>query len=111
MIILPAIDIHEGRCVRLFRGDYSTAQVVAGDPLETAAGFRSQGAHWLHMVDLDGAKEGRPINREMILRTVHGVNQDGMQMHVQLGGGIRNIETVEDYLANGVSRVILGSGD
>ncbi len=104
MILLPAIDIHEGRCVRLFRGDYSTAEVVAGDPLETAKSFREQGAHWLHMVDLDGAKAGRPINHELILSTADTVN-----MHVEVGGGIRTMRTVEDYLMGGASRVILGS--
>ena len=104
MIILPAIDIHEGRCVRLFQGDYSTAEVVAGDPLETAEGFREQGAHWLHMVDLDGAKAGRPINHELILNTAETAG-----MHVEVGGGIRSMRTVEDYLMGGASRVILGS--
>lgn len=104
MIILPAIDIHQGRCVRLFQGDYATAQVVAGDPVETARRFESQGAGWLHMVDLDGAKEGRPVNRELILRTVRSTG-----MRVELGGGIRDMETIEDYLDQGIERVILGS--
>lgn len=104
MILLPAIDIHEGKCVRLFRGDYATAQVVAGDPAETARNFQKQGAHWLHMVDLDGAKAGRPVNRDLILRTAQSVN-----MNVELGGGIRDMATVEDYLVHGVARVILGS--
>lgn len=104
MILLPAIDIHEGKCVRLFRGDYATAEVVAGDPLETAQSFRDQGAHWLHMVDLDGAKAGRPMNRDLILHTAQNAG-----MHVELGGGIRDMATVEDYLEHGVSRVILGS--
>lgn len=104
MILLPAIDIHEGKCVRLFRGDYSTAQVVAGDALETAQSFREQGAHWLHMVDLDGAKAGEPINQELILKTAESTD-----MHVEVGGGIRSMQTIEDYLMGGVSRVILGS--
>lgn len=104
MILLPAIDIHQGKCVRLFQGDYSTAEVVAGDPLETAKSFRGKGAHWLHMVDLDGAKAGRPINHELILRTA-----DSADMHVEVGGGIRSMRTVEDYLMSGASRVILGS--
>lgn len=104
MIILPAIDIHEGKCVRLFRGDYSTAEVVAGDPLETARSFRVQGAHWMHMVDLDGAKAGQPVNHELILRTAESAD-----IHVEVGGGIRSMRTVEDYLTGGVSRVILGS--
>ena len=104
MIILPAIDIHEGKCVRLFRGDYATAQVVAGDPAETARSFQEQGACWLHMVDLDGAKAGKPVNRDLILRTAQSVN-----MSVELGGGIRDMAAVEDYLSHGIARVILGS--
>lgn len=104
MIILPAIDIHEGKCVRLFRGDYATAQVVAGDPAQTARSFQDQGARWLHMVDLDGAKAGRPANQELILRTAKSVD-----MHVEVGGGIRDMETVEAYLQGGADRVILGS--
>lgn len=104
MIVLPAIDLHEGKCVRLFRGDYATAQVVAGDPVETALGFQEQGARWMHMVDLDGAKEGRPLNAGEILRTVRAVG-----MKIEVGGGIRSMRTVADYLEGGVARVILGS--
>ncbi len=103
MIILPAIDIHEGKCVRLFRGDYSTAQVVAGDPVETARRFMAQGANWLHMVDLDGAKAGYPQNMDLILQVAQEVN-----MNIQVGGGIRTLNTVEQYLSAGVARVILG---
>ena len=66
MILLPAIDLHEGKCVRLFRGDYGTAEVVAPDPLTTALHFQEQGARWLHMVDLDGAKDGKPQNQQLI---------------------------------------------
>ena len=66
MILLPAIDLHEGKCVRLFRGDYDTAEVVAQDPLSTAKRFQEQGARWLHMVDLDGAKDGKPQNQQLI---------------------------------------------
>lgn len=104
MIILPAIDIHEGKCVRLFRGDYATAQVVAGDAGETARQFREQGAHWLHMVDLDGAREGRPVNQALILETARHAG-----MHVEVGGGIRDMAAVEAYLEAGAGRVILGS--
>ncbi|MCI9552398.1 MAG: 1-(5-phosphoribosyl)-5-[(5-phosphoribosylamino)methylideneamino]imidazole-4-carboxamide isomerase [Acutalibacter sp.] len=104
MIVLPAIDLHQGRCVRLLRGDYATAQVVAPDPVETALHFKEQGAHWLHMVDLDGAKSGRPENMELILRVAETVN-----MNIEVGGGIRSMETVAGYLEKGISRVILGS--
>lgn len=104
MILLPAIDLHEGRCVRLFQGQYETAEVVAADALETAREFREAGAHWLHMVDLDGAKEGAPRNREIILEVAQNTD-----LQVEVGGGIRTLETVADYLDHGVSRVILGS--
>lgn len=104
MIVLPAIDLHEGKCVRLFRGDYTTVQVVAGDPVETAGSFQAQGARWMHMVDLDGAKQGAPVNMEQILRTVQAVD-----MKVEVGGGIRNMNTVANYLEHGAARVILGS--
>lgn len=104
MILLPAIDLHQGKCVRLFRGDYSTAQVVAGDPVETARQFMNQGAHWLHMVDLDGAKDGEPRNMELILQTAREV-----PVNIQVGGGIRSLATVEKYLSSGAARVILGS--
>lgn len=104
MIIFPAIDIKDGRCVRLVKGDFSTAHQVAGDPLETAVAFRKGGAEWLHMVDLDGAKDARPRNAG-IFRKIAA--QSGLK--VELGGGIRTMETVESYLEEGVARVILGS--
>ena len=65
MIILPAIDIKDGNCVRLFKGDFSTVEKVAADHMETAKGFEAAGASWIHMVDLDGAKEGRPVNQHI----------------------------------------------
>lgn len=104
MILLPAIDLHEGKCVRLFRGDYGTAEVVAPDPLTTALHFQEQGARWLHMVDLDGAKDGKPQNQQLIFDVVENTD-----LLVEVGGGIRDMGTVEYYLERGVSRVILGS--
>ena len=104
MILLPAIDLHQGQCVRLLRGDYDTAQVVAADPVETARAFEEQGAGWLHVVDLDGAKEGAPKNAELIAQVVE---RTGLQ--VEVGGGIRNMATVDRYLELGAARVILGS--
>lgn len=104
MIILPAIDICGGQCVRLLRGDFGTAEKVAEDPLETALSFRAAGAAWLHMVDLDGAKAGRPVNTAIFTQAAE---KSGLK--VEVGGGIRSMETVEAYLAAGVSRVILGS--
>ena len=104
MILLPAIDIHGGQCVRLTQGDYATATKVAADPVETAKRFEADGAAWLHMVDLDGAKEGKPVNAEIYRKVV---SQTGLK--VELGGGIRNLETIQAYLDMGISRVILGS--
>ena len=104
MLIFPAIDIQNGQCVRLHQGVFGTAQVVAADPLETARSFARAGAQWVHMVDLDGARAGRPVNRE-IFRQV--ARQSGLRL--ELGGGIRDLETIDAYLSDGVSRVILGS--
>ena len=104
MIILPAIDLHVGSCVRLLRGDYATAQKVAESPVKAASYFESEGARWLHMVDLDGAKFGHPVNDACIFDVLRQVN-----MKVELGGGIRDMKTVEHYLEKGVSRIILGS--
>ncbi|MCI8497274.1 MAG: 1-(5-phosphoribosyl)-5-[(5-phosphoribosylamino)methylideneamino]imidazole-4-carboxamide isomerase [Clostridiales bacterium] len=104
MVILPAIDIHQGKCVRLYQGDYATAQQVAADPVETAVSFREAGAEWVHMVDLDGAKSGSLINREIFLAVA---KQCGLP--IELGGGIRDMQSVEYYLSNGIARVILGS--
>lgn len=104
MIIFPAIDIKDGSCVRLFKGDFGTVEKVAEDPLETAHSFESQGARWLHMVDLDGAKDAVPRNAEIFLKVARNTS-----LKVEVGGGIRSMETVEAYLSGGVQRVILGS--
>lgn len=104
MILLPAIDLKDGACVRLYKGSFDTVEQVAADPLETARAFETAGARWLHMVDLDGAKDGRPQNLETVLAVVSVVS-----MQVELGGGIRDLDTAERCLSGGVSRVILGS--
>lgn len=104
MIILPAIDLKGGACVRLRKGDFGTAGKVAEDAVETALSFGRAGARWMHMVDLDGARTGDRPNRELILRVVR---ESGL--HVELGGGIRDMASVEDYLSHGVARVIIGS--
>ena len=104
MIIFPAIDIIGGQCVRLVQGDYATAAKVAEDPLETARKFEAAGAEWIHMVDLDGAKAGHPVNTEIYQNIVQNTN-----LRVEVGGGIRTPETIREYLDLGVSRVILGS--
>ncbi len=104
MIILPAIDIKDGNCVRLFKGDFSTVEKVAADYMETAKSFEDAGASWIHMVDLDGAKEGKPVNTKIYKDVAEKTS-----LKVEVGGGIRNIETIEEYLNMGISRVIIGS--
>jgi phosphoribosylformimino-5-aminoimidazole carboxamide ribotide isomerase len=104
MIILPAIDIREGQCVRLTKGDFATVEKVAEDPLETALTFQKAGAEWIHMVDLDGAKEGSLKNSPIFLRVAQNTG-----LKVELGGGIRSMESIEYYLEQGISRVIIGS--
>lgn len=104
MIIFPAIDIHDRQCVRLVKGDFATAHQVAEDPLRTAQSFREAGAQWIHMVDLDGAKSGRRTNAD-IFEAVAA--HSGLK--VELGGGIRDMETLEYYFSRGISRCILGS--
>ena len=104
MIVIPAIDIKGGKCVRLLRGDYSTAAQVADDAEQTARSFREAGARWLHVVDLDGAKDAKPANSELIFRILTAFG--GL---VEVGGGIRSMETIDFYLSNGISRVILGT--
>jgi len=104
MIILPAIDIKDGNCVRLFKGDFNTVEKVASDYLETAKSFEAAGSKWIHMVDLDGAKEGRPVNTKIYTDVAEKTN-----LKVELGGGIRSLETIDEYLRMGITRVILGS--
>lgn len=104
MIILPAIDIKDGQCVRLTKGDFATVEKVAEDPLETALNFKKDGAEWLHMVDLDGAKAGSLKNSEVFLQVAE---KSGLK--VELGGGIRTMESIDYYLEHGISRVIIGS--
>ena len=104
MIIYPAIDLFEGKAVRLKRGDYSQMTVYSDDPVSVAMGFRMSGATALHIVDLEGAREGKPANFEVISKIVSGSG-----LFVQVGGGIRNVLTIEKYLSAGIKRVILGT--
>ena len=104
MIILPAIDILNGQAVRLYQGDYATAHKVAADPVETALKFQSEGAEYLHIVDLSGAKDGSASGMETVKSIVSALG-----IKTEVGGGIRNMATVESYLSLGVDRVILGT--
>jgi phosphoribosylformimino-5-aminoimidazole carboxamide ribotide isomerase len=104
MILYPAIDLKEGRCVRLIRGDMAQATVFNDDPAAQAASFAGAGASWLHLVDLDGAFAGKPMNAMAVEAIV-----DAVDIPLQLGGGIRTLETIENWLGRGVTRVILGT--
>ena len=104
MQIYPAIDLRGGRCVRLQQGDYSRETVFDDDPAAAARRWVNAGATWLHLVDLDGAKEGRPVNGESVRRIVEVAGVPS-----QLGGGLRSKEAVQSALTWGVTRVILGT--
>ncbi len=104
MLILPAIDIKDGNCVRLFKGDYGTVEKVAESYMDTARSFQNCGAEWIHMVDLDGAKDATQQNKEIFLDVAKNT-----KLKVEVGGGIRTLDTVEMYLSGGISRVIIGS--
>jgi phosphoribosylformimino-5-aminoimidazole carboxamide ribotide isomerase len=104
MILYPAIDLKEGRCVRLRQGDMAQATVFGEDPAAQAREFADSGFAWLHIVDLDGAFAGRPANREAVEAILKAV-----PLPLQLGGGIRDLGTVEAWLGRGVRRVILGT--
>jgi len=106
MVILPAIDLRGGRCVRLRQGDYGRETVFDEDPVAVARRFRDAGAKWLHVVDLDGAREGEPRNLETVRAIVAEV---GKAMDVEVGGGIRTTEAAAGLLMMGVRRVILGT--
>jgi len=106
MLLIPAIDLKDGRCVRLRQGDMSDATVFSDDPAETALKWVEQGARRLHLVDLNGAVSGRPRNEPAIRAIVDAV---GARVPVQLGGGIRDLDTIERYLDDGLSYVIIGT--
>ena len=104
MLIFPAIDLYEGKAVRLLRGDYAQMTVYSEHPEEIALDFANAGAKWIHLVDLEGAKSGSTPNLETVKRIVAASG-----LSAEVGGGIRNMETVKTYLDAGVSRVILGT--
>ena len=104
MIVLPAIDIRGGRCVRLTQGDYAVERVYDEDPVRVAQAFRDEGAEWIHVVDLDAAKAGHPINDAIVTRIVREVG-----LPIQYGGGVRSAETARFMLDAGVTRCVVGS--
>lgn len=104
MILLPAIDLLDGRCVRLYQGDYTRVTGYANDPLDVAQRWQEAGARWLHVVDLDGAQSGQPVNTAAIARLC---SQTSLQ--VEVGGGLRTLEHIEQVLHLGARRVVLGT--
>jgi phosphoribosylformimino-5-aminoimidazole carboxamide ribotide isomerase len=104
MLIFPAIDIIDGKPVRLFKGDFATASQVAEDALSTAEGFADCGCEWVHMVDLDGSLQKKPVNSSVFIDVAKNT-----PLKVELGGGIRTMQDIEFYISNGIERIILGS--
>lgn len=104
MILFPAIDIRNGKCVRLIQGDYDQETIYGDSPTEMALEWERQGAEYLHLIDLDGAKTGSTLNREAIIEIRKNVS-----IPIQVGGGIRSLEIIHDYIQNGVNRVIIGT--
>ncbi len=104
MVIFPAIDIKDGACVRLYKGEMSSAEKVADSHVETAKAFKAAGAEWIHMVDLNGAVDGKRINTHIFTEVA-----DTSGLNVEVGGGIRTLDDVEFYLSRGIKRVIIGS--
>ena len=104
MIVYPAIDLKDGKCVRLLRGEMSAATVYNDDPAAQAGAFEAAGAGWIHVVDLDGAIAGKPANEKAVAAILGAV-----KARIQLGGGIRTLAAVEGWLGRGVSRVVLGT--
>ncbi len=104
MQIYPAIDLKNGQCVRLYQGSYDQVTIYENDPLKTAVSFAEQGAEFIHIVDLDGAKQGHSVNLSIIEQIARETD-----LTVQTGGGIRSEQQVTDLLAAGISRVVLGS--
>ena len=104
MILFPAIDLKDGKCVRLLRGDMARATVFNDSPAAQAKAFAQAGCEWLHLVDLNGAVEGHPVNRAAVQSILKEVD-----VPTQLGGGIRTIESIAQWFDAGVKRVILGT--
>jgi len=104
MILFPAIDLKDGQCVRLYQGEMEQATVFNERPAAQAREFEEHGARWIHVVDLNGAFEGKPVNQEAVGQILEAVN-----VPVQLGGGIRDMRMIDHWLSVGINRVILGT--
>jgi phosphoribosylformimino-5-aminoimidazole carboxamide ribotide isomerase len=106
--LYPAIDLRGGCCVRLVEGDFARETVYGDDPVEVALAFQAAGARWIHVVDLDAARTGEPVNRPVVARIVAAVSAAG-GVRVQTGGGIRSVDAAAELFAAGVSRVVIGT--
>jgi phosphoribosylformimino-5-aminoimidazole carboxamide ribotide isomerase len=104
MIILPAIDIKNGECVRLYQGDYGRVTTYDADPVQVAQRWQDAGASWLHVVDLDGAASGQPVNFALIKRM-----RASTSLHIEVGGGMRSLTHIEQALDLGIERIVLGT--
>src|SRR3989442_10058214 len=104
MIVYPAIDIYQGRAVRMTRGDFATVEQVAASPLEAARKLVAEGAEWLHIIDLAGSRTGTPANLDTIRQIANRFN-----VRIQAGGGIRDFDTAEAFAEAGASRIIVGT--
>ncbi|MCB1214337.1 MAG: 1-(5-phosphoribosyl)-5-((5-phosphoribosylamino)methylideneamino)imidazole-4-carboxamide isomerase, partial [Deltaproteobacteria bacterium] len=104
MIIFPAIDLKEGKVVRLTQGDYNQVTEYAQNPLEQAKIFEKAGCSWLHVVDLDAAKAGKPVNQDLIQNLAKKTS-----LKIQIGGGIRSLDMAETYFKSGIQRVVVGT--
>ena len=103
-ILYPAIDIKDGKCVRLLFGDMNNETIYNNNPIDQAMWFIDQGAKWLHIVDLDGAVEGKSVNKNVIQKLLKKIQN---KVNIQLGGGIRNLENIDFWLQNSVERLII----
>jgi phosphoribosylformimino-5-aminoimidazole carboxamide ribotide isomerase len=104
LTIYPAIDMRGGKCVRLLQGDYDQETIYGNSPFDMAQSFAADGSEWIHMVDLDGAKDGKRVNDRFVIEAAQKLH-----VNIQIGGGIRSEEDILHYLENGVNRVIIGS--
>ena len=104
--LFPAIDVKDGKCVRLLYGDMEKETIYNNNPLDQAMWFVDQGAEWLHIVDLDGAVKGRNVNRKVIKKIVNKLHD---KVKIQIGGGIRNQDDIDFWIQKSVNRVILGT--
>ncbi|MBL8521143.1 MAG: 1-(5-phosphoribosyl)-5-[(5-phosphoribosylamino)methylideneamino]imidazole-4-carboxamide isomerase [Betaproteobacteria bacterium] len=109
MLIIPAIDLKDGHCVRLQEGDFATATVFSDDPGVTATRWKALGAQRLHVVDLNGAVAGRPKNEQAVKDIIAAAQADDTELPIQLGGGIRDLETIERYLDDGITWIVIGT--